>query len=108
MINFELFFLTLYTSGITIISYKRYAQKRGWPIGIMFESDSSIVKIIGLLSIFGSVVTAFFFIKWYFVLIGLICGWLLSGLISSIFTKHTQVSSLILFIISWLFLIFKF
>ena len=108
MTNLEFFFLTLYTSGVTIISYKSYAHKKGWPIGTMFESDISIIKIIGLLAIFGSAISAFFFIKWYLVLLGLIGGWLLSGWISAIFTKHTQIFSLILFIVSWIFLIIKF
>lgn len=108
MTNLELFFLTIYTSGVTIISYKGYAQKKGWPIGEMFESDSSIIKIIGLLATWGSAIAAFFFIKWYLVLIGLIGGWLLSGFISAIFTKNTQILSLVLFIISWIFLIIKF
>ncbi|NLK93431.1 MAG: hypothetical protein GX273_10035 [Bacteroidales bacterium] len=108
MTNLELFFLTMYTSGVTIISYKGYAHKKGWPIGTMFESDSSIIKIIGLLAIFGSAISAFFFIKWYMVLIGLIGGWFLSGLISAIFTKNTQILSLVLFIVSWIFLIIKF
>jgi hypothetical protein len=108
MTNIELFFLTLYTSSVTIISYKGYAQKKGWPIGRMFESDSSIIKIIGMLTLFGSAITAFFFIKWYWVFAGLFCGWLLSGMISAIFAKHTQITSLILFIISWIFLIIEF
>jgi hypothetical protein len=108
MTNIELFFLALYTSGVTIISYKGYAQKKGWPIGSMFESDSSIIKIIGILSIIGSAIAAFFFIKFYWILAGLFVGWILSGLISAIFAKHTQIISIILFIISWIFLIIKF
>ena len=108
MTNLDFFFLTLYTSGVTIISYKNYAIQRGWSMGSMFASDSSILKIIGLLSIFGSAITAFFFIKWYFVLVGLLIGWLLSGLISSLFTKYTQYLCLIMFLFSWVFLFIKF
>lgn len=108
MTNIEVFFLTIYTSGVTILSYKAYALKRGWPIGALFVSDSSILKIIGLLSIFGSAITAFFFIKWYFVLVGLFSGWLISGLVSALFTKYTQYLCLFLFIISWIFLFIKF
>ena len=108
MTNIDLFFMTLFISGVTIISYKGYAYKKGWPIGIMFESDSSIIKIIGLLAIFGSAIPAFFFRKWYFVLLGRIDVWLLSGVITAILTEHTQIFSLILFIVSWIFLIIKF
>ena len=108
MTNIELFFLLLYTSGVTIISYSSYARKRGWPVGKMFDSDSSIIKIIGMLAIFGSAIAAFFFIKWYLVLIGLVGGWLLSGAISALFTRHTQILSVVLFLVSWLFLIIKF
>ena len=108
MTNLDFFFLTLYTSGVTIISYKNYAIQRGWPMGSMFASDSSILKIIGLLSIFGSAITAFFFIKWSFVLAGLVGGWLISGLISALFTKNTQYLCLLLLLVSWILLFIKF
>lgn len=108
MTNLHIFFLLLCTTGMTIISYKNYAFKSGWPIGTMFVSDSSIVKIIGLLSIVGSFIVSFFFIKWYIVLIGLLISWLLSGFITALLRKHTQIFSVFLFILSWIFLLIKF
>lgn len=108
MTNLDVFFLMLYTAGVTIISYKGYAYKKGWPIGTLFESDNSIIKVIGLLAIFGSAVASFFYIKWYVVLLGLVIGWLLSGAISAILRKHTQIFSIVLFALSWFFLVIKF
>lgn len=108
MSNIQLFFLLLYTSGVMIISYKNYAIKNGWPIGRFFQSDSNVLKLIGLLAIFGSTIAAFIFIKWYLVLIGLFVGWVLSANISGLLKKHTQVFSIILILTSWIFLIIKF
>ncbi len=108
MTNLDFFFLILYMSGVTIISYKNLAIKKGWSIGSLFYSDSSILKIVGLLAIFGSAISSFFYVKWYNVLVGLIVGWLISRLISSLFTKHTQYLCLLLFLISWIFLFIKF
>ena len=105
MSNVQLFFLLLYTSGVMIISYKNYAIKNGWPIGRFFQSDSNVLKLIGLLAIFGSTITAFFFIKWYFVIIGLLVGWILSANISNLLKKHAQILSIVMFLLSWIFLI---
>lgn len=108
MTNLDFFFLILYTSGVTIISYKDLAIQRGWSIGTMYYSDSSILKIVGLFAIFGSAISSFFYVKWYNVLIGLIVGWMISRLISSLFTKYTQYLCILMFLISWIFLFIKF
>ena len=107
MITMEWFFLNLFTAGVTIISYKGYATKKGWAIGTMYYSDSSILKIIGMLSIASSFIAAFFFVKWYIVLIGAIVGWLLSGGITAIFRESTQYIAIGILLLSFLLLIFK-
>jgi hypothetical protein len=108
MTNLEIFFLLLLTSGITIISYKGYAEPRGWPIGTMFESDGSIIKIIGIVAIIGSAIAAFFFVKWYLVLIGILAGWLISGALTAVFRQHTQILSVLMFIAAWVMLYLSF
>lgn len=108
MTNLDFFFLILYTSGITIISYKDLAIQRGWSIGSMYYSDSSFLKIVGLFAIFGSAISSFFYIKWYSVIVGLILGWLISRLISSIFRANTQYLCILMFLTSWIFLFIKF
>jgi len=105
MNSLELFFLTLFTAGVTIISYKGYALQKGWAIGQMYHSDSSILKIVGLLSIGSSFIISFFYIKWYFVLLGALIGWLISGAITAIFRVNTQWIALFLLIASFIILI---
>lgn len=105
MSNLELFFLTLFTTGVTIISYKGYATQKGWPIGKLFSSGSSILNIFGILSIAISFFGAFFYVKWYFVLLGALTGWLISGVITAIFHSTTQYIVLVLIIISLVLLI---
>jgi hypothetical protein len=87
------------TAGITIVSYKAYAQQKGWPIGKVFES-STWLNIIALLAILGGAVELFFNIKWYWAILGVIGAWLASGAITAVFAKHTQILSILLLIAS--------
>lgn len=106
MTTLEWFFLLLFTAGITIISYKGYAVRKGWPIGNMYYSDSSILKIIGILSMASSLIIAFFYIKWYFVIGGAILSWLISGAITALFRVNTQYVAIIMLLLSFILLIF--
>lgn len=107
MTTLECFFLTLFTAGITIISYKGYAVQKGWPIGSMYYSDSSILKIIAMLSMLSSFIIAFFYIKWYFVVGGSLVSWWISGALTALFRISTQYIAIVMLILSFMLLIFK-
>ena len=94
----------LFTSGVTIISYKGYAEQKGWPIGSLFRKGGGIIDMLGFLTTFGTIIASFFYIKWYIIVVGIIIGWLASGLITAILRVHTQVFTIILFIISYFLL----
>ncbi len=105
MDNYQIFFSMLITSGICIISYKNFALQRGWPIGSAFANEGGVIPIIGILTILMGFIASFFFIKWYYCFGILVGSWLISGLIASIFGRHTQILSLLMFLGSWVFLL---
>lgn len=105
MTNIQLFFLSIFTSCVTIISYKGYAQKCGWKIGKLYDSDISFIKIVALVFMASSFIGSIFYIKWYIVLGGSIIAWLFSGAITAIFRFHTQWISILMLILSFIFLI---
>ena len=107
MTNIDLFFLTLFVSELIIVSYGPYASKKGWPIGLLFTSTSPLL-VIGGIGMFGSPIVAFFYIKWYFVIIGIIGGFVISLILTELLKKNSQFFSILLFIVSWLFLLIKF
>ncbi len=107
MTNLYFFFLTLFISGLIIVSYGSYASKKGWPIGLYFTSSSPFL-LIGGIGMFGSPIVAFFYIEWYFVLIGIVGGFIISLILTELFKKNSQFFSIILFVLSWLFLLIKF
>lgn len=107
MTNIDLFFLTLFISGLIIVSYGPYASKKGWPIGLLFTSTSPFL-LIGGTGMFGSPIVAFFYIEWYLVLIGIVGGFLISFILTGLLKKNSQFFSILLFVLSWLFLLIKF
>ena len=105
MTNIHLFFIILFISGSLINAYKDYALKKGLHIGLWFDKDTSLIRMLGTLSLFGSFIVAFFYIKWYYVLIGAVLSFLSSFIILAVFGKNTQIFSIILFVISWFILL---
>ena len=108
MATIGIFFVMLYISGYMVISYRKYAFNAGWPIGKWFIHDFGIINIIAILSIIGSLVASFFYFKWYWVFLALLISSGLTGAVLAIMGKHCQIFSIILFFLSWIFLLFKF
>lgn len=104
--NIELFLLSQYTSTLTIVLYKEYARKQGWQVGLL--CDSIITEFIGYIIILGIIITSFFLMKWYIVLIGILIGWLINGFITGIFKQATQFIAILMFLLSWIFILIKF
>lgn len=98
-----IFLFLLSLSAFLIMSYKSYAEQQGWRMGLLFIRDASFIKIISIIAIPTSFIASFFFIEWYYVLIGIVYVWLLSGAITGIFKQRTQIISFILLVLSLLF-----
>lgn len=107
MTNIYLFFITLFTSGLLIISYKDFALKKGYTIGSYFQNDSSIIRTLGGLSLLGSVIGSFFYIKWYLVIAGIISCFIISNILTSLLKSYTQILSIILLLLSPLLLLLE-
>ena len=116
--NIQLFFLLAYTSGVTMLSYKVYAHRQGWPVGKLYYLGlkfqitrhgkliySTFIEIVGSFLIVVSFICSFFFVKWYFVLMGLILGKLISDFIIAIFRSHAQWIAILMLLFSFIFLI---
>lgn len=88
---FDLSLFLFFIGGVTIVSYKNIASSSGWPVGALYYNEFNLLKTIAILSQFGSFVIAFFFAKWYFVLIGAGLGWLISCGITYLFKTKTQI-----------------
>lgn len=103
---FELSLFLFFVGGITIVSYKNIASSRGWSIGTFYYNDFNFLKAIAVLFQFVSFIAAFFYIKWYFVLIGAAVGWLISGGITYLFKTKTQLIGPIIILVAiilWVF-----
>lgn len=101
-----LFLFTLFTASLIIIAYNRFAWQKGWPVGKIFDSDASLIKYIAMLSILTSFIAAFFFATWYYVLIAVLLSWFLGTTITALFRSATQIIAIVLWIISYLFLLY--
>ncbi len=107
MTNVQIFFLSFYTANLAILMYRNIAISLEWQMGRWFALENSRLKKIATLFLMGSIIVAFFFIKWYFVFIGLLVGFVLILIISSFFKTYTQYLSLLMLVASWSFLFFK-
>ncbi|WP_152538689.1 hypothetical protein [Aquimarina macrocephali] len=108
MTNLQLSIIFLFISGLMITTYKDYARKKGWAIGEYFDSDSSILRILGTISFLGSFIAGFFHFKWYFVVIGAVVGWIISLLITNIMKTNSQWISTLLLVIGFVLLVIYF
>lgn len=106
MEKIELFFLLFGLSGMLIITYKGYALQKGWPIGEYFMNDGSLLRTFGTLVLFGGFIASFFYVKWYQALLGLVTVWLVGGFVTALLKEKTQVVSVFLFFVSFVFLLF--
>lgn len=106
MDKIELFFLSVGLSGMMIITYKGYALQRGWRVGEYFMNDGSPLRTFGTIVLFGGFIGSFFYITWYKVLLGMLLIWLLGGFITSLLKEKSQIISVILFFVSFVFLLF--
>jgi hypothetical protein len=92
-------FIGIFTSGITIVTYKSYAIQKAWPIGKWYYQESSFINLTGGFSLISSFILSFFFLKWYFPLIGAPICWIISMIITNIFKSNVQwVILLVLFV----------
>ena len=57
--------IILLFSGYCIVTYSKFALKRGWSVGEMLENDTSIVRSLGSIALIFSVITVFFYFQWY-------------------------------------------
>ena len=101
-----LFLFMLFTASLTIIAYNRFAWQKGWPVGKLFDSDGSPIKIIAMLSMITSFITAFFFVLWFYVLIAALNSWFVCNSITALFRSTTQILAIALWFIAYLFLLF--
>jgi len=89
-----------------IIAYNRMAWQKGWPVGNMYISDGSPLKIVALLSVVSAFVTAFFFAPWYYVLIAVLISWFTGTMLTQLLGVATQVAAIVLWVFSSVFLFF--
>ncbi len=87
--------------GFVVVAYPDYADRMGWPVGAWFRSDSSLIKIWGVLAVIAAPVAAIFILPWWTAVIVVIGGFALGYMITRLFRRLVQVIALIGLPILW-------
>lgn len=82
--------LIILYSGFLIITYPEFARKRGLAVGAILANDSSIVRTLGGLGMFFSLVAVFFYFDWYIALISIIGIFITTYLTTMLLKQATQ------------------
>lgn len=100
MILLQLSFFILFISGYTVVSYIERFKKNGWPIGNIYLKNLLLFESLGMIITMASPIIAFFFIKWYLVLLGIIFGAIIVGTFIAVFKEHCQWIAVLMFVLS--------
>lgn len=103
--KFKIGLILIFIFGCIMVSYKDYARKNGLTIGDFFNSDTGIPQAFATFTIIGSIVAGFILIKWYWVLVGLIAGWIVSQILIAIFKEASQVFSILILLVGVIILL---
>lgn len=89
--------------GFMATSYSSLARQKGWSIGALFNNERmSPIIIGGFLCQFGSPIISFFVNPWWSALIVFTLGFVGYIVLSSILKVYSQLSSLILILVSFI------
>jgi len=102
---FYIFFILIFFSSYTVIIYKSYAEKFNLPIGSLFDKIL-FITFFGTLALTVSFVIAFFYIKWYIVIILVIFSSLISGFVVRILKSWIQLTTILSYLVALILLFF--
>jgi hypothetical protein len=83
-----------------IVSYEEYAKSADWPVGRLFIGTGWLKGLAGLNAL-GTVGVAWMFFSLWWALGVFVAGWVLSFFVIIILKKHSQMSSILIFIASY-------
>ena len=83
-------------SGVLMLSYRSMAVPKGWKIGQLYVSDKPILIGGGLVVI--SIINLLFITKWYYVLVIILCSWIISGIVTYLFKSFVQYLTILLIV----------
>jgi hypothetical protein len=83
-------FMLLAACAWVVLSYSSYAERKGWPVGEWFASDTSLIKVASFIGLPGSAIAAAYLARWWSALVVLLVGFFVALLLTKIFKKNVQ------------------
>lgn len=90
------------SAGFSISTYPEYAMKQGWPIGKFYFKYKRWIAVISLLAILGGTIELFSVTKWFYAILSVGAGLLLSWVLTVFFKQNVQWIAFVLLIVSLL------
>jgi len=85
-----------------VISYKGYADRKGWPVGEMIASDTSYVKVASALAVPGSAAGAAYTGSWWSAIVVISLGLIAARILTELLRQHSQWISAIGLALTWI------
>lgn len=86
----EVIFMLAFIMGLTVLSYKNYAEYRKWPVGRLYNHSSMIIYMPALVACIFAIAGSLFVVPWWSIFITIFGGFLVSLSITNTLKSYIQ------------------